>query len=88
MRAIVDDVHSGLSLVAIAHKLESAGVLVPRDRHAQLQGRPTGGRRHGREFERFRWTAGSLCKILRTPALWATGYTRESPSATLTARPC
>ncbi|MEU5200353.1 recombinase family protein [Streptomyces scabiei] len=69
VRAIVDDVHAGLSLVAIALKLESAGVLVPRDRHAQLQGRPTGGRRHGRDFERFRWTAGSLCKILRTPAL-------------------
>ncbi|MEU7718474.1 recombinase family protein [Streptomyces tibetensis] len=70
VRAIVDDVHSGLSLVAIAHKLETAGVLVPRDRHAQLQGRPPpGGRRHGRDFERFRWTAGSLCKILRTPAL-------------------
>ncbi|MGW3986782.1 recombinase family protein [Streptomyces sp. NPDC004830] len=69
VRAIVDDVHAGLSLVAIAHRLETAGVLVPRDRHAQLQGRPTSGRRHGRDFERFRWTAGSLCKILRTPAL-------------------
>jgi len=69
VRAIVEDVHSGLSLVAIAHKLEAAGVLVPRDRHAQLQGRPTGGRRHGRDFERFRWTAGSLSKILRTPTL-------------------
>ncbi|MEV7385322.1 MULTISPECIES: recombinase family protein [unclassified Streptomyces] len=69
VRTIVDDVHSGLSLVAIAHKLEAAGELVPRDRHAQLQGRPTGGRRHGRNFERFRWTAGSLSKILRTPAL-------------------
>ncbi|RPF34133.1 DNA invertase Pin-like site-specific DNA recombinase [Streptomyces sp. TLI_185] len=69
VRAIVDDVRSGLSLVAIARKLESAGVLVPRDRHAQLQGRPTGGRRHGRDFERFSWTPGSLCKILRTPAL-------------------
>lgn len=69
VRAIVDHVHSGLSLVAIAHKLETAGVMVPRDRHAHLQGRPTGGRRHGRDFERFRWTAGSLCKILRTPAL-------------------
>ncbi|MDT0573761.1 recombinase family protein [Streptomyces sp. DSM 3412] len=69
VRAIVDDVHSGRSLSAIAHQLETAGVLVPRDRHAQLQGRPTGGRRHGRDFERFRWTAGSLCKILRTPAL-------------------
>ncbi|GAA2924340.1 hypothetical protein GCM10011428_46520 [Streptomyces violaceus] len=69
VRAIVDDVHSGLSLVAIAHKLETSGVLVPRDRHAHLQGRPTGGRRHGRDFERFRWTAGSLSKILRTPAL-------------------
>ncbi|WP_329291800.1 recombinase family protein [Streptomyces pseudovenezuelae] len=69
VRSIVDDVHSGLSLVAIAHKLEAAGVLVPRDRHARLQGRPTGGRRHGRDFDRFRWTAGSLSKILRTPAL-------------------
>ncbi|MET8585109.1 recombinase family protein [Streptomyces collinus] len=69
VRMIVDDVHSGLSLVAIAHKLESAGIPVPRDRHAQLQGRPMGGRRHGRDFERFRWTAGSLSKILRTPAL-------------------
>lgn len=69
VRAIVGDVHSGLSLVAIAHKLEVAGVPVPRDRHAQLQGRPTGGRRHGHDFERFRWTAGSLSKILRTPTL-------------------
>lgn len=69
VRAIVDDVHSGLSLVAIAHRLEAAGVLVPRDRHAQLHGRPTGGRRHGRDFDRFRWTAGSLSKILRTPTL-------------------
>ncbi|MFF6880217.1 recombinase family protein [Streptomyces sp. NPDC012474] len=69
VRAIVNGVHSGRSLVAIAHELEIAGVLVPRDRHAYLQGRPTGGRRHGRDFERYRWTAGSLCKILRTPAL-------------------
>ncbi|MFD6998672.1 recombinase family protein [Streptomyces mirabilis] len=69
VRAIVDDVHSGLSLVAIARKLEAADIPVPRDRHAQLQGRPMGGRRHGRDFERFRWTAGSLSKILRTPAL-------------------
>ncbi|MFI7009912.1 recombinase family protein [Streptomyces sp. NPDC050145] len=69
VRAVVADVHAGLSLVAIAHKLETAGVLVPRDRHAQLQGRPTGGQRHGRSFDRFRWTAGSLSKILRTPAL-------------------
>ncbi|MFE3270625.1 recombinase family protein [Streptomyces sp. NPDC059215] len=69
VRAIVADVHAGLSLIAIARKLEAAGIPVPRDRHAQLQGRPTGGRRHGRDFERFRWTAGSLSKILRTPAL-------------------
>ncbi|MFJ3642516.1 recombinase family protein [Streptomyces sp. NPDC090108] len=69
VRKIVDDVHSGLSLVAIARGLEAAGLPVPRDRHAQLQGRPMGGRRHGREFERYRWTGGSLSKILRTPAL-------------------
>lgn len=69
VRAIVDHVHLGFSLIAIAARLEAAGIPVPRDRHAQLQGRPTGGRRHGRDFERFRWTAGSLSKILRTPAL-------------------
>ncbi|MFE5037594.1 recombinase family protein [Streptomyces sp. NPDC056683] len=69
VRLVVHDVHAGLSLVAIAGKLEEAGIPVPRDRHAQLQGRPMGGRRHGRDFERFRWTAGSLSKILRTPAL-------------------
>ncbi|MEV7690604.1 recombinase family protein [Streptomyces bungoensis] len=69
VRMVVHDVHSGMSLVAIARKLEEAGIPVPRDRHAQLQGRPMGGRRHGRDFERFRWTAGSLSKILRTPAL-------------------
>ncbi|MBZ9638592.1 recombinase family protein [Streptomyces sp. PSKA30] len=69
VRMIVEDVHSGLSLVAIARKLEAAGIPVPRDRHAQLQGRPMGGRRHGRDFERFRWRASSLSKVLRTPAL-------------------
>ncbi|MEU5753232.1 recombinase family protein [Streptomyces sp. NPDC047829] len=69
VRTLVNGVHSGLSLVALARALEDAGIPVPRDRHAQLQGRPTGGRRHGRDFERFRWTGGSLSKILRTPAL-------------------
>ncbi|WP_217163704.1 recombinase family protein [Streptomyces sp. AC512_CC834] len=69
VRTVVNGVHSGLSLVALARTLEDAGIPVPRDRHAQLQGRPTGGRRHGRDFERFRWTGGSLSKILRTPAL-------------------
>lgn len=69
VRAIVDDVRSGLSLIAIARKLNDTGVPVPRDRHAQLQGRPMGGRRHGRDFERFRWTSGTLSKVLRSPSL-------------------
>ncbi|MEU6527924.1 recombinase family protein [Streptomyces sp. NPDC046928] len=69
VHTIVDEVRSGLSLVAIARKLNDASVPVPRDRHAQLQGRPMGGRRHGRHFERFRWTAGTLCKVLHSPSL-------------------
>jgi len=69
VRTIMEEVHSGLSLIAIARKLNEAGALVPRDRHAQLQGRPLGGRRHGRDFERFRWTSGTLSKVLRSPSL-------------------
>ncbi|MET9146489.1 recombinase family protein [Streptomyces sp. NPDC004042] len=67
--SIVEDVHAGRSLVAVAQRLNDQGVPVPRDRHAQLQGRPTGGRRHGRDFERFRWTSGTLSKVLRSPSL-------------------
>ncbi|WP_414721432.1 recombinase family protein [Streptomyces ossamyceticus] len=66
---IVADVHAGLSLIEIAPGLNEAGVPAPRDRHAQLQGRPMGGRRHGRDFERFRWTSGTLSKVLRSPSL-------------------
>ncbi|MEV1078412.1 recombinase family protein [Streptomyces sp. NPDC050211] len=69
VRMIVEDVHAGVSLIAIARKLNESGALVPRDRHAQLQGRPLGGRRHGRDFERFRWTSGTLSKVLRSPSL-------------------
>ncbi|MFE1025376.1 recombinase zinc beta ribbon domain-containing protein [Streptomyces sp. NPDC058818] len=28
-----------------------------------------GGRRHGRDFARFRWTSGTLSKVLRSPSL-------------------
>ncbi|MGW1067280.1 recombinase family protein [Streptomyces aureus] len=66
---IVAEVHAGRSLIAIARSLDERGVLVPRDRHAQLQGRPLGGRRHGRDFEHFRWTSGTLSKVLRSPSL-------------------
>jgi hypothetical protein len=69
VRSIVNDVHSGRSLVAIARELNQMGVPVPRDRHAQLQGRPMGGHRHGRDFDRFRWTSGTLSKVLRSPSL-------------------
>ncbi|MEV0186334.1 recombinase family protein [Streptomyces sp. NPDC050625] len=69
VRMIVEDVHAGQSLTAIACELNASAMPVPRDRHAQLQGRPTGGRRHGRDFERFRWTSGTLSKVLRSPTL-------------------
>lgn len=69
VRAIVADVETGMSLIAVARKLNDAGVPVPRDHHAQLQGRPMGGRRHGRDFEQFRWTSGTLSKVLRSPSL-------------------
>ncbi|MEW2620707.1 recombinase family protein [Streptomyces sp. NPDC048106] len=55
--------------IAIARDLNNLGIPVPRDRHAQLHGRPTGGRRHGRDFERFRWTSGTPSKVLRSPSL-------------------
>ncbi|MFF9277679.1 recombinase family protein [Streptomyces griseosporeus] len=69
VRQIVTQVHAGRSLIAIARDLNDREVPVPRDRHAQLQGRPTGGRRHGRDFDRFRWTSGTLSKVLRSPSL-------------------
>ncbi|KOG33528.1 recombinase [Streptomyces resistomycificus] len=69
VRTIIEDVHAGRSLIAIARRLNESRVPVPRDRHAQLQGRPMGGRRHGRDFERFRWTSGTLSKVLRSPSL-------------------
>ncbi|MFK4105692.1 recombinase family protein [Streptomyces sp. NPDC019531] len=69
IRTITENVHAGASLIAIARELNASGVPVPRDRHAQLQGRPMGGHRHGRDFERFRWTSGTLSKVLRSPSL-------------------
>nr|WP_232107737.1 MULTISPECIES: recombinase family protein [Streptomyces] len=69
VRVIVEQVHAGQSLITIARELNDSDVLVPRDRHAQRQGRPTGGLRHGRDFERFQWTSGTLSKVLRSPSL-------------------
>lgn len=69
VRVIVEHVHAGQSLITIARELNDSDVLVPRDRHAQRQGRPTGGLRHGRDFERFQWTSGTLSKVLRSPSL-------------------
>nr|WP_237500097.1 recombinase zinc beta ribbon domain-containing protein [Streptomyces sp. SID8379] len=56
-------------MTAIARRLNDEEVLVPRDRHAPLQGRATGGIRHGHSFDRFRWTSGTLSKVLRSPSL-------------------
>ncbi|WP_330345155.1 recombinase family protein [Streptomyces longwoodensis] len=69
VRWIVAEVQAGRSLTSLARELNEQAVPVPRDRHAQLQGRPTGGHRHGRDFDRFRWTAGTLSKVLRSPSL-------------------
>ncbi|WP_189294801.1 recombinase family protein [Streptomyces cinerochromogenes] len=69
VRSLVSEVRAGRSLTALARELNDQGVPVPRDRHAQLQGRRTGGRRHGRDFDRFRWTSGTLSKVLRSPSL-------------------
>lgn len=81
---ITENVYAGVSLTAIARELNASGVPVPGDRHAQLQGRPMGGRRHGRDFERFRWTSGTLSKVLRSPSLMGhrthRGQTVRDPS--------
>lgn len=69
VRSLVSEVRSGRSLIALARELNDRGVPVPRDRHAQLQGRRTGGRRHGRDFDHFRWASGTLSKVLRSPSL-------------------
>lgn len=69
VRSLVSEVRSGRSLIALARELNDRGVPVPRDRQAQLQGRRTGGRRHGRDFDHFRWTSGTLSKVLRSPSL-------------------
>ncbi|WP_353943099.1 recombinase family protein [Streptomyces sp. HUAS MG91] len=69
VHAIVNRVLSGHSLTAVARWLNEEDALVPRDRHALLQGRGTGGTRHGLTFDRFRWTSGTLSKVLRSPSL-------------------
>ncbi|MFI7386030.1 recombinase family protein [Streptomyces sp. NPDC049813] len=69
VRHIVDRVHQGDSLTAIARDLNDRNTPVPRDHHALLQGRSTGGVRHGHTFDRFRWTSGTLSKVLRSPSL-------------------
>ncbi|MEU6391344.1 recombinase family protein [Streptomyces sp. NPDC046939] len=69
LRAILERVYAGESLMSIARGLNEVNALVPRDRHAVLQGRPTGGVRHGYTFEKFRWTSGTLSKVLRSPSL-------------------
>lgn len=66
---IVRRVLAGDSLSAIAYDLNEQGILVPRDYAAVRAGRKPGGVRHGQYHERFRWTSGTLSKVLRTPAL-------------------
>ncbi len=66
---IIRDVLSGKSLTDVAMRLNDANIPVPRD-HAALQaGRKTGGVRRGTRHARFRWTAGTMSKVLRSRAL-------------------
>ncbi|MBQ0986374.1 recombinase family protein [Streptomyces sp. F63] len=69
LSGIIRDVLNGQALTSIALALNDAGVLVPRDYQAAKAGRQTGGVRNGQRHNRFRWTAGALSKILRSPAL-------------------
>ncbi len=66
---IVKAVLDGESLSSIAYALNEAQVLVPRDYQAVKAGREPGGTRGGQHHARFRWTSGTLSKVLRTPAL-------------------
>lgn len=65
IRAVMD----GKSLTAVSMDLNEEEVLVPRDYQATLAGREVGGKRHGRMIDRFRWSAGTLSKVLRSQAL-------------------
>lgn len=69
LSGIIRDVLDGQSLTAVAMALNESGVPVPRDYQAIKAGREPGGTRHGRKIERFKWTAGTLSKVLRSPAL-------------------
>ncbi|PGH49931.1 recombinase family protein [Streptomyces sp. Ru87] len=66
---IVKAVMTGESLSSVAYALNEEGVLVPRDYQAVKAGRKPGGIRRGQRHDRFRWTSGTLSKVLRTPAL-------------------
>lgn len=66
---IVKEVMEGQSLQAISMALNEEEVPVPRDYQAMQAGRSTGGTRYGQTFERYRWTSGTLSKVLRSPAL-------------------
>ncbi|MQS36116.1 recombinase family protein [Streptomyces katsurahamanus] len=69
LSGIIRDVLDGQSLTAVAMALNEDNVPVPRDYQAIKAGRDPGGTRRGRQIERFKWTAGTLSKVLRSPAL-------------------
>lgn len=65
---VIDRVLTGEPLRAIAHDLTGRGVLTPRDRFAQLQGRPT------REYA---WHSGPLKRALTSQTLLGRAITRD-----------
>lgn len=65
---VIDRVLLGEPLRAIAHDLTSRGVFTPRDRFAELQGRPT---------RQYAWHSGPLKRALTSQTLLGRAITRD-----------
>lgn len=68
IREVVERVLSGEPLRAVAHDLTARGVLTPRDRFAQAQ---------GREVKGYQWHSGGLKRALTSQTLLGYAVTRE-----------
>lgn len=68
IREVVERVLAGEPLRAVAHDLTGRGVLTPRDRFAEFQ---------GREVKGYDWHSGPLKRSLTSPTLLGYAVTRE-----------
>lgn len=68
IREVVDRVLNGEPLRSVAHGLTERGILTPRDRFAQHQ---------GREIKGYEWHSGGLKRSLTSPTLLGYAVTRE-----------